>query len=547
MNMHAPTPIALIRRSAEQFAHTQAVWFPNSVLTYAQLSDFVDEWAMKLIGVGIEPGDHVGIYMTNSTDFIGALFGIGAIGAVPVPLNTRYRSDELAYVVDQCDLTTVLVCDRSSEDFDLSVRFTEAFPAMATSTDPLSLALPNAPSLTRAIFLGHDHRPGFIGAAQFAESGRSISRQDVEERSATVSPRDVGLIIYTSGTTGRPKGAMLSNESLVRTGIALGTERYQLTPDDKMWNPLPLFHMAGLLPLVAALDAGATFFSLPKVDASAGLDCIRNQRITVAFCGFPLIITDILDLPGFDGRDLQTLRILHTNGTPAVLERIQRTVPSAIQVNPYGCTEVGGMVATSELTDSAQERIQFSGRPYSGLEVRIVDSRNVPVPIGSTGEIVARGYSLFEGYYNNLGATSEAIDELGYFHTGDLGRMDAYGRLQYITRLKDMLKVGGENVAAVEIEDQLSGHPDVRVAAVVGRPHDRLGEVPVAFVELLPDRAASAEDLIAFCQQRIASFKVPREIIFVSEWPMSSTKIQKFELRKRLLPGDLPLDAASRG
>jgi fatty-acyl-CoA synthase len=298
------------------------------------------------------------------------------------------------------------------------------------------------------------------------------------------------------------------------------------------------------------VSAGCGFLCMPRVDAAGGLRMMRAERATVAFVAFAQLAMELIGQPDYRPTDLETLRIVHTGGLPEVLAKVQAAFPNAVQVNPYGCTEAGGMCATSELTDTPQQRALFSGRPYPGLEIRVVDEANIPVPTGVRGEITVRGYSLFEGYHNNPDATAAVMDSEGWFHTGDLGELDAAGRIRYVSRLKDMLKVGGENVACVEIEDLLCGHPAVAVAAVVGMPHERLAEVPFAFVELVRGAAVTEPELIEYCTGRIASFKVPAGIRFVTEWPMSATKIQKNVLREELVgPADretLATDIGSR-
>jgi fatty-acyl-CoA synthase len=220
------------------------------------------------------------------------------------------------------------------------------------------------------------------------------------------------------------------------------------------------------------------------------------------------------------------------------LRSMQAALPHAVQIGSYGCTEVGGVVAYNELEDDLDQRLTTCGRPFPGIEVQVVDpDTQTPLPPGAPGEILVRGYSLFDGYHKDPEQTAAVLDAEGWFHTGDLGSLDDGGRISYRGRLKDMLKVGGENVAAAEIESFLCNHPAVKIVQVVGMPDDRLVEVPVAFVELHDGETVGADELIAFCTGRIASFKVPRQVRFVDQWPMSATKIQKFRLRQQLQAG----------
>jgi fatty-acyl-CoA synthase len=525
----------LLYSAAQRLPDETALVFPDSRHSYSLLQQNVDSWARRLIGLGVRPGDHVGLSMTNAPEFVELIFATCSIGAVVVPFNPRYRSAELAHVVENSDVSVMIIGRPPADDLDLLQRLLEALPGVETHTGSADLQLADAPRLRRVISLAPSPCHGVLDAAGLDAISAPISEMELRERYARVRVRDPALIMYTSGTTARPKGAVMSHEAMVRTADALAHGCYLLTPEDRFWDPLPLFHMSGLLPLLASMSAGCRFLCMPRVDAGEGLRMMRDEKATVAFLAFAQLAMDVIGQPNYLPSDLESLRIVHTGGFPEVLAKVQAAFPGAVQVNPYGCTEAGGMCATSELTDTPEQRSTFSGRPYRGLEVRVVDVQNVPVPTGTRGEIVVRGYSLFEGYYKNPEATAAVMDADGWFHTGDLGDLDADGRIRYVSRLKDMLKVGGENVACVEIENLLCSHPAVSIAAVVGVPHERLAEVPFAFVELVPDATATEQELIDFCQGQIASFKVPRNIRFVTEWPMSATKIQKSRLRENLL------------
>jgi acyl-CoA synthetase (AMP-forming)/AMP-acid ligase II len=525
----------LLYNTAERYPDGTAVVFPDSRQTYSELRGQVDLWARRLLGLGVRPGEHVGLSMTNCPEFIEIVYAIGSIGAVMVPFNPRYRSAELAYVVENSDVSVMIVGRPPGDDLDLLGRLLEALPAATSHSGSDRLELPEAPLLRRIVGLSPSSIDGVVDLDFLDAHASTITDAELFELYARPRVRDAAMILFTSGTTARPKGAVLSHEAMTRTAIALGIERYRLTPADKMWDPLPLFHMSGMLPLMASVAAGTPFLCMPRVDAAEGLRMIREEKATVAFLAFAQLAMDVISQPDYSPSDVETLRIVHTGGYPEVLAKVQAAFPSAIQVNPYGCTEAGGMCATSELSDSDEVRAVYSGRPYTGLEIRVVDEDNVPVPPGVRGEINVRGYAMFDGYYKNPEATAAVMDADGWFHTGDLGELDADGRIRYVSRLKDMLKVGGENVAAVEIENLLCSHPAVNVAAVVGVPHERLAEVPFAFVELAPNVSITEDDLIAYCRGQIASFKVPTAIRFVTDWPMSATKIQKAKLRENLL------------
>ncbi len=262
---------------------------------------------------------------------------------------------------------------------------------------------------------------------------------------------------------------------------------------------------------------------------------LESERCTCAFPAFDLIWIAVQDHPRFAETDLSRLRLVNVNGVPEKLALMAAKTPWLTQISPYGATEGGGVLALSHLDDPLEHRVGSAGRPFAGMEVRIADPETgAPLPPGERGEITYRGPALFDGYYKQPEETAAVFDADGYFHSGDLGMVDADGRLTFIGRLKDMLKVGGENVAAAEIEGFLAEHPAVAEVQVVAAPDERYVEVPCAFVVLRPGATLDYDDLLAYCHGRIATYKIPRYLRLVAEWPMSGTKIQKFRLRDQI-------------
>jgi fatty-acyl-CoA synthase len=331
-----------------------------------------------------------------------------------------------------------------------------------------------------------------------------------------------------------PKGCPLTHEALVRTALEAGRTRFELTRADRMWDPLPMFHMSFVLPLLACLDAGAALLSMERFEPGLALRYLRDERASVNFAAFPTITLALLSHPDFEVRDMH-FRLMNNVGPPDLLRQFHAALPFAKHITAYGLTEAGGVTAFSEPSDDAETRATTAGRPFAGIEVSVRDpATNAALPAGTRGELCIRGYCLFEGYYKSPEKNAEAFDAEGWFHTGDLGTLDGEGRIAYLGRSKDMLKVGGENVAAVEIEGFLQTHPAVLLAQIVAAPDAKYGEVAAAFVQLRPGHSASEPELIHFCRGKIASFKVPRFVRFVDDWPMSATKIQKFKLRERI-------------
>jgi acyl-CoA synthetase (AMP-forming)/AMP-acid ligase II len=283
------------------------------------------------------------------------------------------------------------------------------------------------------------------------------------------------------------------------------------------------------------MSVGATILTTTRFDPVEGLEMMERERCTYAFPTFPTITQALVNHPNWEKTDLSSVRLVNDTGPPDTLRFVQEKFGAAPVVTLFGMTEACGGVSWSAPEDPYEQRMTTGGLPLRGTEVRIVDPEtDEEVPAGERGEITFRSPGLFDRYLNDPEKTAHSMRG-GWFHTGDLGRVDEDGRLTYLGRLKDMLKVGGENVAALEIEAFLGTHPAVKIAQVVGVPDAKYLEVPAAFVELTDQGTATEEDLVEYCRGQIASFKIPRYVRFVSEWPMSASKIQKFRLREQLI------------
>ena len=270
------------------------------------------------------------------------------------------------------------------------------------------------------------------------------------------------------------------------------------------------------------------------VEPGLALEMMEREKVTVAFPSFPTVTNDLINHADFASRDLSSLRRINNVAPIDMLRRFQEAFPQAVQTGAYGLTEAGGVIAFNHPDETLDERLTTCGVPFPGISVQIADPESLEsVAVGQQGEMWIRGYCVFDGYYKSPEKNAEAFHD-GWFRTGDLCSLTESGGICYHGRIKDMLKVGGENVAALEIESHLAKHPGVNIAQVIGREDERLLEVPVAFIERAPGSNVTAAELLTHCQGQLASFKVPREIYFVEEWPMSSTKIQKFKLKALL-------------
>ena len=529
----------LLLSAADRYPKTPALVFPDFELTYEELAARSISRARSLQALGVKPRDRVGILMNTCPAFVEIFFGAALCGAVVVPINARYRSAELNYVIENGDIVTLVTTDMVAEQVSFIERLSAALPDLASQSDPHHLKLTRTPKLRNIVLFGNSAAPGFIQQRDFDAAADSVPERNVHVTRLGVRVRDVGLMLYTSGTTANPKGCLITHEAQVRNSIALGRHRYRLTHDDRFWSPLPMFHIASVLPMLAIFDVGGTYLTMGYFDPKVALDMLARYEVTATYPCFVTIMQGLIYHPDFPRTDLSRVKLMNSNFAvqpPAVAEAIMRAMPQALQVGSFGMTETAGTVCTGSPDDPEELRISRLGRPLPGLEVRIVSpTSGLDAPVGGHGEVLVRGYCLLEGYHKDPEKTAQAIDPDGWFHTGDIGSLDAHGNIMFHGRYKDMLKVGGENVAAAEIEALLGRHPAVKLAQVVGIPDPKYAEVPAAFVELKPGSRATAEELTSFCKCEVAAFKVPRVVRFFTEWPMSSSKIQKFRLREELL------------
>ncbi|WP_072384338.1 class I adenylate-forming enzyme family protein [Novosphingobium sp. NDB2Meth1] len=538
---HAAAPVltmgGMIRASAKAFGAREALVFPDRVFTYGALDRAARNWAAAMIALGVQPGQHVGLFMPTCPEFIVAFYGISMAGAVAVPINARYQSHELAYLVRDADLVVLVTAGQVAEGLDYRDRVRAALPSLAGADPARGLSLDEAPMLHTIISLDHKHVDGMLPVEEALALGTEVDAGAIDQRIDDVDPEDIAMILYTSGTTANPKGALISHRAQVGNSRNLG-KRYLCTADDKVWSPLPIFHIAGILPMTMILDLGGVYMTVPHFEAGQALAMLGAEGATIAYPSFVTIMQDLINHPTFQTTDLSKLRVMNSNFAvqPAwIKDAVVAAMPHTIQVGTYGLTEAAGTVSTSRLDDSFEVRTGRCGFPLEDWEMRIVDPETGrDCGPDERGEIVLRGPHMLKGYYNAPEKTAEAIRD-GWFFTGDVGSVDAGGNVMFLGRTKDMLKVGGENVAAAEIESMLQTHPAVKLAQVVGIPDPRYVEVAAAFVELADGALADEAELIAHCKGKLAGFKIPRHVRVVSEWPMSTSKIQKFKLRAGLI------------
>lgn len=515
---------SLPERAARRWGAREALCFQGRRWTFAELSQRVDRAARGLLALGVRPGDKVALWMVNRPEFLEATFAVIRIGAVLVPVNTRFRTEDLAYVLGQSDATTLILGERAGP---------VDYLGMAREVVP-ELPAARFPRLERIVVLAEAPRSGTIGWEAMLAAGEAVSQEALAARAAAVDPEATAFLMYTSGTTGFPKGAMHAHR-IVRNVVDRAS-RMGITETDTILMYLPLFHLFGFSEgLLMSMVSGARQVLTETFDPDESLDLLARERATVLH-GFDTHFQALLDAHARRPRDVSSIR------TGILAAGMASTVPVARAarqlfgplVSGYGMSEFGVGAALGFLDSDAEQSCEASGYPAPGYEIRVVDpASGRDQPTGTPGEILVRSYMTMQGYYEKPEETRQALDAEGWVHTGDMGLFRPDGHLRFMGRYKDMLKVGGENVDPMEVEAYLMSHPAISLAAVVGLPDARLSEVGVAFVRPAPGASLTAEDVLAHCRGRIASFKIPRHVIFVDDFPMTgSGKIQKVRLRE---------------
>ena len=522
----------LMDMQAEKYGDKDAIVFPEGRYSYQDIAIYAQNISKALLALGVEPGDRVGYFLQECIDTIGIIIGAAKIGAITAPINSRFKTTELEQVIVHAGMKVIFTSSPAvATDFNGLIN--ETFPQIAESASK-NLDFPEAPELEALITLDDIERPGTFNLSDVDEMALTISDEAVAARQAGVRVRDTAIIMYTSGTTAMPKGAMLSHESFSRYASSV-KERMILTEDDIFWAALPMFHIGGVAFVLASLFVGSTFIHTGNYNPDVALQQIRDERPTVVLPAFETIWVPVVNHPDREEDDFDSVRVVMVVGVPERLRQFQEQTPHAPILNCFGQTEVCAFLSLSELDDEPELRFTKGGFPMPGMEAEVHDPDTGEVlPNGSVGELWYRGPNMFDGYFRDQELTEEVFDERGFFKTGDICEIDIDGRVTFVSRLKDMLKVGGENVSAAEVEGYLITHPAIALAQVVSAPDERYVEVPAAFIQLKPDMDATEEEIIEFCKGKIATYRIPRYVRFVDDWPMSGTKIKKIVLREMI-------------
>ncbi|MEB4209746.1 FadD3 family acyl-CoA ligase [Mycobacterium sp. 94-17] len=520
-----PTTVpALVRASAAQYRDLDAVVDGEVSLSFGDLAVAVQRSAGAAIAQGIRPGDRVALWAPNTYRWVLAALGLLSLGAVLVPLNTRYRGREAAELIRRTGARALMV-HHGFLDYD----YIGSVLAATSGSTSLEVVVDMAEQPAES-----DLAVRILGWQRYLDAGVAAGVDDICAAGDAVSPDDLSEIIFTSGTTGPAKGVMLTHGPSLRLYRDYGSI-WGFRAGDRNLVSLPFFHTGGLKAgLIACLIHGVTIVPLAAFDTDAALDMIARQRISV-MTGPPTVFASILDHPRRDTYDLSSLRLAATGAAvvpTTLVERMRSELPFENVITAYGLSESCGTVTMCRHTDSAQVVAQTNGAALPGVDVKIVRADGTCADPDESGEVVVRGYNITQGYWDDPAATAAAIDPDGWLHTGDIGALDSAGNLKITDRLKDLYIVGGFNVSPAEVEQVLATHPDLSEVAVIGVPDDRLGEVGKAFVVPKPGRTVDEAVLIKWCRGLIANFKAPRSISVLDALPRNASgKVLRRELR----------------
>ncbi len=505
--------------------------------TYAEFNRRIDALAAGLLALGIRPGERVGVWGPNSSEWVLTQMATAKIGAILVNINPAYRLYELEYALAKSGCRAIV----SDEAFKSS-RYLDMLRTLAPELDscaPGELQSEKLPELDIVIRMGSESSSGMFNFDDVCRTGGDGERERLRELKRELRPDDAINIQFTSGTTGTPKGATLTHCNILNNGF-LCAEGMRLTAGDRLCLPVPLYHCFGMvLGNLACFTHGATVvYPAPVFDAESTLRAIETERCT-ALHGVPTMFVTALAHPDFGKFDLATLRTGIMAGAPCPVDVMKKVIADMHMEQvliAYGQTELSPVNFLTLPDDPLEKRVETVGRAVPWLEVKLVDDDGRVVPIGEKGEVCTRGYSVMLGYWNDEEQTRETIDEARWLHSGDLGVMDDEGYLRIVGRIKDMIIRGGENVYPREVEEFLYTHPAISEVQVFGVPDARMGEEICAWIRL-EDGASLTEDGVRdYCKGRITHFKVPKHIRFVDEFPMTVTgKAQKFRMSEIMI------------
>ncbi len=525
----------LLRETASLYPGNEALVYPATSLrqTYSEFLDTCTDVAKGFMAIGVNKGDHISVWTTNIPEWTYMQFGLGMIGAVLVTVNTNYKSSELDYILRQSDSTTLVLIEAYRD-----TNFYETARTVIPELDhvrPGELKCPNLPFLKNVVYIGsRNETPGMFTFSDLIKLGRSVSDVQFEERQRSVHFHDVVNMQYTSGTTGFPKGVMLTHYNVINNARMVG-DVMGMTPKDKLLIQVPLFHCFGcVMSSLNCVYHGSTMVIVEYFDPLKALQYIQQEQCT-AINGVPTMFITIMDHQDFGKFDMRSLRTGIMAGAPCPVEamnNVREKMHCPEVVIAFGQTESSPVMTMTRRDDPVDVRVSTVGRLLPGIEGKIVDpATGEDLGPDTQGEIVTKSPCVMKGYYKMPEDTKKAIDSGGWLHTGDLGTIDNRGNFKVTGRIKEMVIRGGENIYPREIEEFLHKHPKISDVYVVGVPDKKYGEQLLSVVILKPGETTTEEELIEFCNGRIARHKIPKYWEFTREVPMTASgKVQKYKI-----------------
>ncbi len=501
---------------------------------WRELRDRADAFAAGLIALGVRRGDRVGVWSLNRWEWALTQFAAARAGFVLVTINPAYRLSELEYALNKVGCSVLITATTFKNSNYLEMIRTLAPELVAAK--PGALSATRLPHLRIVIQIGGPRAPGTIAFDDVSALGGATERAELESMAHKLQFDDAINIQFTSGTTGSPKGVTLTHHNILNNGYFVG-RAMQLTADDRICIPVPLYHCFGMVMgnLAAVTHGCAMVYAGEGFDPLRTLETVQNERCTALY-GVPTMFISELDHPEFARFDLSSLRTGIMAGAPCPIEVMRRVIDRMHMRDvtiAYGMTETSPVSFQSAVDDPLERRVSTVGRVQPHLEAKVVDGEGCIVAPGQSGELCTRGYSVMLGYWDDQEKTNEVLDAAGWMHTGDLATLDAQGFCNIVGRIKDLVIRGGENVYPREVEEYLFRHPKIQEVQVFGVADVKYGEELCAWIKVREGEALTAEEVRGFCEGQIAHQKIPRYVEFVDGFPMTVTgKAQKFLMRK---------------
>ena len=527
----------LLDKAAETWPEHEAIVYEDQRITYLQLHERVQRLAISLMRLGVQKGDKIAVLLTNLPQWAYAEYAIDKIGAVVVPLNTRYSVNELAHILEHSDATGLVMMDRFQK-MNYVAMMKEICPELETF-DSRNPVCENLPFLKHIILHGKTRTRGTVSFTDLFGDYNEREREELIRRQGGIMPDDLAHLPYTSGTTGRPKGVMTSHDQYIRfnQGFIKGIGGF--TDKDRLLVAPPFSHNFGNSQgILTPAFCGAASIIIEAFDAKKCLELIQKEKCTF-FAGSPTMYIKMLRDENFESYDLSSLRsglIAAAPAPVAIIEEIKTRMGIETLVNGFGMTENSVGTSMTRPGDPPEVLSETVGRPiWPDYEVKVVDIKTrEDLPAGQEGELCTRGPLIMKGYYKMPEATSKLVDHEGWFHTGDMAMIDENGYIRITGRLSDVFMPGGLNVSPEDVENVLYTHPKIKQVTVLGVPDEVLGEVGAAFVEVKEEETLSDQEIIDFCKGRLANYKVPKYILFTSDFPLTTSgKVQRFVLKDR--------------